>query len=53
MKRRINITIDEMILKIIDDYARDNGLSRSAAITILILQNDKRLNLKIGRNAER
>lgn len=48
MKKRIDITIDEMVLKLIDDYAKDNGISRSAAITILIMNIDRRMNYKIN-----
>lgn len=36
---RINITIDEKTLKLLDEMAKENGLSRSSFIRLLIHQN--------------
>lgn len=37
MKRRINITLDEDVIKKVDQYASDNYTTRSGAITMLII----------------
>ena len=37
MKRRINITLEEEVLKKVDDYASDHYTTRSGAITMLIV----------------
>lgn len=38
MKRRINITLEEEVLKKVDDYASDHYTTRSGAITMLIVE---------------
>ena len=38
MKTRVNITLDEQVIKRIDKYASKHFMSRSAAITMLILK---------------
>lgn len=38
MKTRVNITLDEQVIKRIDQYASEHFMSRSAAITMLILK---------------
>ena len=37
-KNRINISIEDSVLKKIDDYARLNGISRSGAICVMANQ---------------
>lgn len=39
MKKRINITLEDDIIKRIDQYAKENYTSRSGAITRLIVEN--------------
>lgn len=38
MKRRINITLDEDVIKKVDRYANEHYTSRSGAITRLIVE---------------
>ena len=40
MKKRINITIDEKTLFIIDKFAEDRGIDRSTMITLCIREKD-------------
>ena len=40
MKKRINITIDEKTLFIIDKLAEDRGIDRSTMITLCIREKD-------------
>ena len=44
MKKRINITIDDKTLFIIDKLAEDRGIDRSTMITLCIREKD----LKVG-----
>lgn len=37
MKTRVNITLDSKVIERIDQYASEHFMSRSAAITMLIL----------------
>ena len=36
MKKRINITIDEKSLNMLDDMAQERGIDRSTMITLLV-----------------
>ena len=36
MKKRINITIDEKSLNMLDDMAKDRGIDRSTMVTLLV-----------------
>lgn len=37
-KRRVNLVMDVDVVKTIDEYAEQNGISRSGAISVLCMQ---------------
>ena len=37
MKKRVNVTLEQHVLEILDHMAKDRGISRSSMLSVLIL----------------
>lgn len=51
MKKRINVTLEEHILKTVDRLARERGIDRSTMISILIYDSANIIELRDGGNS--
>lgn len=53
MKKRINITLDDDVIKRVDHYAEQHYTTRSGAITMLIVDATKSVKVKKKNNKGR